>query len=114
MHTLERNEAGVSRKVVHRGSPGLNGALRGGFAVGGPAVRGGVHEFTFTLDNTLPQDIYRPSIGLKGERVSGSQSTQPFVCRLCLSTGKLKYDDNVQDLDWSDPPKVESGLATPE
>ena len=109
---MARAESGSSRTVAHYSRSECSGAVNGGYALGNPIVRGGVHEFTFTLDVALPNISSRPAIGLRGERVSGPHSTQSWTCRLCISTGDLHYDDlsraNVSDWD-----QFKSGLACP-
>jgi len=113
---------GVARQVVHYLPPefhaGHSGALDGGCALGGPIVRGGVHEFAFTVDTVLPSDSeygyrgYSLLVGLRGERRSGPNSTQPWTCGLCLFSGTLQYDD-FSPSNMIDPSILKSGLPTP-
>ena len=86
---LEPDETGAATTVVHAGAPS-SGALLGGYAIGAPIVRGGVHEFTLTLDASPSRP---PRLGVCGERKAGPSSRARWVCALDLSDGRLYYDD---------------------
>ena len=86
---VEADDAGVSRTAVHYGHPSGGGALHGGTAVAAPVVRGGIHEFTFTVE-AIPDKA--PCIGLCGERERAGGGTAAWKCQLDLSNGHVYYD----------------------
>ena len=85
---VDADDADVSTVATHYGSPS-SGPLHGGTVVGAPSVRGGVHEYTFTIDEIHDR---APQIGIWGERQRVRGGTTTWLCMLDLSDGYVYYD----------------------